>query len=298
MGRVQAELCRRWLAAGRRLTGYKGGLTSKAKMVQMGLETPVFGVLMGDTCVPDGDVVDMTQLIHPKVEAEIAFVTSRELSGDVSLDDVLEATVRHARDRGDRLAFKDFKFDIQSVIADNTSAARYVVGGCAAAARRARSASARSGDGAQRRSGRNSRRRCGDGSSCGLGRRLGAVAGRRRTGTAGRQLGDDRRCHRGGSGARRRSRDGSTFRIWELWEFASPSDHARKSDMRSSVRRSVSRSPRKAGRRIYRFSWRCAGSASNFNDGRVHRHDALRPISETIFPGALTSAAMRTYGHA
>ena len=78
---VQAELSRRWQAAGRRLTGYKGGLTSKAKMVQMGLDTPVFGVLMGDTCVPDGDVIDMTQLIHPKVEAEIAFVTSRELVG-------------------------------------------------------------------------------------------------------------------------------------------------------------------------------------------------------------------------
>jgi 2-oxo-3-hexenedioate decarboxylase len=127
---VQAELCRRWQAAGRRLTGYKGGLTSKAKMVQMGLETPVFGVLMGDTCVPDGDVVDMTKLIHPKVEAEIAFVTSRELSGDVSIDDVLEATefVMPAIEVIDS-RFKDFKFDIQSVIADNTSAARYVVGG-------------------------------------------------------------------------------------------------------------------------------------------------------------------------
>ena len=127
---VQAELCRRWQAAGRRLTGYKGGLTSKAKMVQMGLETPVFGVLMGDTCVPDGDVVDMTQLIHPKVEAEIAFVTSRDLSGDVSIDDVLEATefVMPAIEVIDS-RFKDFKFDIQSVIADNTSAARYVVGG-------------------------------------------------------------------------------------------------------------------------------------------------------------------------
>jgi 2-oxo-3-hexenedioate decarboxylase len=127
---VQAELSRRWQAAGRRLTGYKGGLTSRAKMVQMGLETPVFGVLMGDTCVPDGDVVDMTQLIHPKVEAEIAFVTSRELSGDVSIDDVLEATafVMPAIEVIDS-RFKDFKFDIQSVIADNTSAARYVVGG-------------------------------------------------------------------------------------------------------------------------------------------------------------------------
>lgn len=127
---VQAELCRRWQADGRRLTGYKGGLTSRAKMVQMGLETPVFGVLMGDTCVPDGDAVDMAQLIHPKVEAEIAFVMSRELAGDVSIEEVLAATefVLPAIEVIDS-RFKDFKFDIQSVIADNTSAARYVVGG-------------------------------------------------------------------------------------------------------------------------------------------------------------------------
>ncbi len=127
---VQAELCRRWQADGRRLTGYKGGLTSKAKMVQMGLDTPVFGVLMSDTCVPDGDVVDTTQLIHPKVEAEIAFVTARELAGDVTIDEVLAATefVLPAIEVIDS-RFKDFKFDVQSVIADNTSAARYVVGG-------------------------------------------------------------------------------------------------------------------------------------------------------------------------
>jgi 2-oxo-3-hexenedioate decarboxylase len=127
---VQAELSRRWQANGGRLTGYKGGLTSKAKMAQMGLDVPVFGVLMGETCVPDGGAIDMSQLIHPKVEAEIAFVTSRELSGDVSVDEVLEATefVLPAIEVIDS-RFKDFKFDVQSVIADNTSAARYVVGG-------------------------------------------------------------------------------------------------------------------------------------------------------------------------
>lgn len=127
---VQAELCRRWQAAGRRLTGYKGGLTSTAKMVQMGLETPVFGVLMGDTCVQDGGIVDIGELIHPKVEAEIAFVTSGELGGEVTIDEVLAATefVLPAIEVIDS-RFKDFKFDIQSVVADNTSAARYVVGG-------------------------------------------------------------------------------------------------------------------------------------------------------------------------
>jgi 2-oxo-3-hexenedioate decarboxylase len=127
---VQDELLRRWQTDGRRLTGYKGGLTSKAKMVQMGVDVPAFGVLIGDTCVPDGGAIEMAQLIHPKVEAEIAFVMSHELSGDVSVDEVLAATefVLPAIEVIDS-RFKDFKFDLQSVIADNTSAARYVVGG-------------------------------------------------------------------------------------------------------------------------------------------------------------------------
>ena len=148
---VQAELARRWQADGRRLTGYKGGLTSKAKMVQMGLDTPVFGVLMGDTCVPDGDVVDMSELIHPKVEAEIAFVTSRELSGDVSIDEVLAATefVLPAIEVIDS-RFKDFKFDIQSV--DRRQHIGRPLRGrrLAASTRRARPAAARRRDGTQR----------------------------------------------------------------------------------------------------------------------------------------------------
>ncbi len=127
---VQAELVARWTAAGRPVAGYKGGLTSKAKMRQMGVDVPGWGVLIGDTCVPDGGVVDTSTLIHPKVEPEIAFVTSRELGGDVTIDEVLAATdfVMPALEVIDS-RYRDFKFDLPSVIADNTSAARYVVGG-------------------------------------------------------------------------------------------------------------------------------------------------------------------------
>ena len=127
---VQDELLRRWQAAGRTLAGYKGGLTSKAKMDQMGVRVPAFGMLIADTCVVDGGIVQMSELIHPKVEAEIAFVTARELSGTVSIDEVLDATdfVMPAIEVIDS-RFRDFKFDLPSVIADNTSAARYVVGG-------------------------------------------------------------------------------------------------------------------------------------------------------------------------
>jgi 2-oxo-3-hexenedioate decarboxylase len=127
---VQDELLRRFLAHGRTLAGYKGGLTSKAKMDQMGVNVPAFGFLISDTCIVDGGVVDTTQLIHPKVEAEIAFVMAKELSGDVSIAEVLEATdfVMPAIEVIDS-RYKDFKFDLPSVIADNTSASRYVVGG-------------------------------------------------------------------------------------------------------------------------------------------------------------------------
>src|SRR4029077_21145691 len=65
-----------------------------------------------------------------KAEAEIAFVMSQELSGDASIDEVLAATefVLPAIEVIDS-RYKDFKFALQSVLADNTSAARYVVGG-------------------------------------------------------------------------------------------------------------------------------------------------------------------------
>ena len=128
---VQAELLRLWEARGRRLSGYKGGLTSKPKMVQMGVSSPVFGVLMNDTCIVDGGSVEHASLIHPKVEAEIAFMTSKELSGTAcSISEVLDATefVMPAMEIIDS-RYKDFKFDATSVIADNTSAARYVIGG-------------------------------------------------------------------------------------------------------------------------------------------------------------------------
>lgn len=127
---VQEELLRRWQIGGRSLAGYKAGLTSKAKMVQMGVDKPGFGLLMRDTCVPDGGSVDVSTLIHPRVEAEIAFVTATELSGTVSVDEVLAATdfVMPAIEVIDS-RYQDFKFDLASVIADNTSSARYVIGG-------------------------------------------------------------------------------------------------------------------------------------------------------------------------
>jgi 2-oxo-3-hexenedioate decarboxylase len=128
---IQDELLRRKLGRGARLIGLKAGLTSHAKMKQMGVDTPVFGFMTDDFAVPDGGSCRMSELIHPKVEPEIAFVTSRALKGPgCHIGHVLAATdfiipgieVIDSR-------YRDFKFDCLSVVADNTSAARFVVGG-------------------------------------------------------------------------------------------------------------------------------------------------------------------------
>lgn len=119
------------VARGARIAGLKMGLTSHAKMKQMGVVDPVRGFLTDYGQVADGGECDTAGLIHPKVEAEIAFVTKRALSGPgCHIGAVLAATdfVVPALEVIDS-RYLNFKFDLKSVIADNTSAARYVVGG-------------------------------------------------------------------------------------------------------------------------------------------------------------------------
>jgi len=128
---VQDELLRRWEGKGRQLAGLKAGLTSRAKMMQMGVNVPSFGMLMKDSCYPEGAQIAMEGLIHPRIEAEIAFVTKHELAGQhVSIEEIIRATdfVQPALEIIDS-RFEKFKFDLVSVITDNGSSARFVLGG-------------------------------------------------------------------------------------------------------------------------------------------------------------------------
>ncbi|ACO77109.1 4-oxalocrotonate decarboxylase.XylI [Azotobacter vinelandii CA] len=118
-------------ARGVRVAGLKMGLTSHAKMRQMGVIDPVYGFITDYGAVADGGEIDTRRLIHPKVEAEIAFVTKRPLSGPgCHIGSVLAATdfILPAVEIIDS-RYENFRFDLKSVIADNTSSARYVLGG-------------------------------------------------------------------------------------------------------------------------------------------------------------------------
>lgn len=118
-------------ARGVRVAGLKMGLTSHAKMRQMGVVDPVYGFITDYGAVADGGEIDTQRLIHPKVEAEIAFVTKRPLKGPgCHIGSVLAATdfILPAVEIIDS-RYENFRFDLKSVIADNTSSARYVLGG-------------------------------------------------------------------------------------------------------------------------------------------------------------------------
>ncbi|CAG2134412.1 2-oxo-3-hexenedioate decarboxylase [Cupriavidus numazuensis] len=128
---IQDEIRRRKVARGNKIVGLKAGLTSFAKMKQMGVTSPVFGFVADYMSCPDGSEIRTGELIHPKVEAEICVVTKAPLKGPgchiaavmAAVDFVVPAVeVIDSR-------YRDFKFDLKSVIADNTSASRFVIGG-------------------------------------------------------------------------------------------------------------------------------------------------------------------------
>lgn len=110
-------------------SGLKMGFTSKAKMRQMGVDSVIAGQITHAMAIADGGVLDLSQFIHPRIELEVAF----RVGADVDFTDPLCDPAAHI----DAVAvamevidsrFAGFGFDLGKVVADNTSAAAYIVG--------------------------------------------------------------------------------------------------------------------------------------------------------------------------
>jgi 2-oxo-3-hexenedioate decarboxylase len=126
--RVQERLLELRLAAGERLIGLKLGFTSLAKQRQMDVHEPVTGFLTDAMQVPPGRL-ETAGLRQPRVEPEIAFRLATDLGGEgVDRAAVIAATaeVLAAIEVLDS-RYRDFSFNLPSVVADNTSAARFVL---------------------------------------------------------------------------------------------------------------------------------------------------------------------------
>ena len=115
---------------GANITGHKIGLTSKAVQEQLGVDQPDFGMLLDTMEVLNGGTIQMSELMQPKVEAEIAFVLGKDLPNrpvsTVELINAIDYALAAIEIVGSRI--KDWNIKITDTIADNASASHYVLG--------------------------------------------------------------------------------------------------------------------------------------------------------------------------
>ena len=128
--RIQRRFVDRRVAAGETIVGKKIGVTSKPVQDFLGVFQPDFGQLTSGMVYQDGDTIDLTTLIQPKAEAELAFVLKADLVGPgITAMDVIRATdyvVPCFEIVDSRIT--DWKIKIQDTVADNASCGVYVLG--------------------------------------------------------------------------------------------------------------------------------------------------------------------------
>ncbi|MGD9944330.1 MAG: 2-keto-4-pentenoate hydratase [Burkholderiaceae bacterium] len=126
---IQRASIQRRLERGEQMKGIKLGFTSRAKMIQMGVDALIWGLLTDGMIEEEGGVVDLKRYVHPRAEPEVCFVTRRTIDAPLTAleaTDYLEAVAPAIEIIDSR--YRNFKFDLENVVADNCSSAGLVVG--------------------------------------------------------------------------------------------------------------------------------------------------------------------------
>jgi 2-oxo-3-hexenedioate decarboxylase len=98
-------------------------------MVQVGVDEVIWGRLTNAMRLEDNGVLAMERYVHPRIEPEIAFLLKAPLTGDVSPMEAMAAVsaVAPAMEVIDS-RYRNFKFSLTDVIADNASSSSFVLG--------------------------------------------------------------------------------------------------------------------------------------------------------------------------
>ena len=127
--KVQALSVARRVERGERRIGIKMGLTSRAKMVQVGVDEVIWGRLTDAMLLEEGATLSFAKYVHPRLEPEIAFLMGADLSGPVTAMQAMAAVeaVAPAMELIDS-RYQNFKFALPDVVADNSSSSGLVIG--------------------------------------------------------------------------------------------------------------------------------------------------------------------------
>ncbi|MBY4212540.1 fumarylacetoacetate hydrolase family protein [Rhodococcus fascians] len=127
--RIQSRNIEALLVSGRTVVGRKIGLTSPAVQKQLGVDQPDFGVLLDDFDVSGDDTVDTGRLLQPRIEAEIAFVLSSDITESINAEQApsfVEQVYAAFEIVDSRIAGWDIS--LADTVADNASSGLYVLG--------------------------------------------------------------------------------------------------------------------------------------------------------------------------
>lgn len=114
---------------GEKLVGLKMGFTSVAKMEQMGVHDLIWGRLTDGMLIEQDSSISLERYVHPRAEPEIAFRISENIDKEVPIDEIrsicngLCAAIEVIDSR-----YKNFKFSLEDVLADNCSSSGFVLG--------------------------------------------------------------------------------------------------------------------------------------------------------------------------
>ena len=127
---VQEINTARSVTAGRRISGRKIGVTSKAVQAQIGVDQPDYGTLFADTEFGDGVDIPMSRMIQPRAEGEVALVIGRDLNnaphGFAEILRAVEFALPSIEVVDSRI--ENWQIKIVDTIGDNASCGMYVVG--------------------------------------------------------------------------------------------------------------------------------------------------------------------------
>lgn len=127
--RIQSRNIGALLDTGRTVVGRKIGLTSPAVQKQIGVDQPDFGVLLDDFDVSGDSAVDSTRLLQPRIEAEIAFVLSSDITEPITAahaPDFVSTVYASFEIVDSRVA--NWDISLADTVADNASSGLYVLG--------------------------------------------------------------------------------------------------------------------------------------------------------------------------
>lgn len=112
------------------LSGWKVAFAGVAAQHRFGLSEPVYGALTDAMAVSEDQSVDLSKLIRPKLEIEVAFILGQDLLPDFYSDEALLAAISEvapAFEIADS-RWRDWIFNAGAFLADNAAAALYCLG--------------------------------------------------------------------------------------------------------------------------------------------------------------------------